>query len=69
MIPTDAPNPRLLNQLALIVGLFGARGWPSVNVVQDDNTERFYPLPESAAKRIQYCRQLLREYGKTPVTE
>jgi hypothetical protein len=69
MIPTDAPNPRLLNQLARIVGLFGARGWPSVNVVQDDNTERFYPVTEDAAKNVQYARQILAEYGKGPVTE
>ena len=69
MIPTDQPNVRLLNHFAMIVGLFGKRGWPSVNVVQDDNTERFYPVTEEAAKKVQYARQILREYGKGPVTE
>lgn len=60
-------NQTLLHQLAHVVGLFGSRGWPSVRIVQDDGTEREFPIPEAAASRIQWCRKLLHEHGRGPV--
>lgn len=68
MTDISAPNPRLLHQFQHVVGLFGERGWPSVTVVMDDGTERNFPLPEQAASRIQYCRKILAEYGRGPIT-
>ncbi len=59
-------NRVLLDRLCLIVGLFGQRGWPEVEVqVDDDNTQR-WPLPEYAAMKVQAARKLLAEHGRLP---
>lgn len=67
-IDPNTPNQTLLHQFAHVVGLFGSRGWPSICVVLDDGTEREYPVTEQAASRIQYCRKLLNEHGRSPIT-
>ena len=68
MIDPNTPNQTLLNMFAHVIGLFGARGYPEITVVMDDGIERKMPVHDEAASRIQYCRKLLAEHGRTPIT-
>jgi hypothetical protein len=61
-------NPRLARQLARMVGMFGARGWPEIAVSMPDGTVEHHPLPKEAAEKVQYVRKLIKEYGLEPIT-
>lgn len=69
MIPAESHNPRLARQLARLVGIFGARGWPEVAAVMPSGEVQHVPLTEDGAKKVQYVRKLIREYGLEPITE
>lgn len=62
------PNPRLLDRLAIIVGLFGERGWAEVPVVETDGTVRVMPLTKEWNDKVQYARRVLQEFGRKPMT-
>lgn len=69
MIPVDGHNPRLARQLARLVGMFGARGWPEIKVVLPDGETATCPLLDEDAAKVQYVRKLIREYGLEPIPE
>lgn len=68
MIDTTAPNPRLLDRLAIIVGLFGERGWPECQVLDTDGKIKTLPVTNEIAAKVQYARKVLAEYDRKPMT-
>ncbi len=61
-------NNRLLDRLAIVVGIFGSRGWGELAVVTEDGTTQHRPVTPDTNDKIQYARKVLAEFGRKPVT-
>ncbi len=72
--PTDrertlaVANNRLLDRLAIVVGMFGERGWAEAQVVANDGTTQTLPLVKEGDEKIRYARKVLAEFGRRPTT-
>ena len=64
---TQPPNLRLLDRLAIIVGMFGERGWPEMQVTDSDGQIRTLPISKEYAEKVQYARKVLAEFGRKPM--
>jgi hypothetical protein len=62
------PNQRLLDRLAIVVGLFGQRGWAEIAVVEEDGLARRLPVTREVNDKIVYARKVLSEFGRKPTT-
>jgi hypothetical protein len=62
------PNQRLLDRLAIVVGLFGQRGWAEIAVVEEDGLARRLPVTREVNDKIVYARKVLSEFGRKPIT-
>jgi hypothetical protein len=62
------PNARLLDRLAIVVGLFGQRGWAEIAVVEEDGLARRLPVTREVNDKIVYARKVLSEFGRKPTT-
>lgn len=69
MISSDRPNQRILDRLAIIVGLFGTRGWPEIEVTDDSGRERKMPVSGAVYAKIQYARKVLAEFNRSPISD
>ena len=67
MIDTTAPNPRLLDRLAIIVGLFGERGHAEIAVKEDDGRIQIRAASDEIDAKVRYARKILAEYGRKPM--
>ncbi len=61
-------NNRLLDRLAIIVGIFGERGWAEIMVVGNDGTTQTLPVVKEVDDKIRYSRKVLAEFGRKPMT-
>lgn len=68
MEASDRPNKRILDRLAIVVGLFGERGWPEMRVMDTDDQIKTLPLPDELAAKVQYARKFLLEFDRKPIT-
>jgi hypothetical protein len=60
-------NNRLLDRLAIVVGLFGERGWAEAQVVTNDGEIQTLPLTKEGDEKIRYARKVLGEFGRKPM--
>ena len=66
MAAIPRPLDRVLNRLAAVTGLFGSRGWASVDVVRDDGEVENLPVTKEANSVIKYARETLRVFDREP---
>lgn len=67
-IPIEDQLKRVLDRLAIVVGLFGTRGWAEMTVVEDDGLARRLPVTKDVNDRIVYARKVLGEFDRKPIT-
>ncbi len=63
------PTTRLLDRLAIVVGIFGSHGWPELQVCLDNGTTEHRPVTKDIADKVYYARKVLTEFGRKPITE
>lgn len=62
----ERDNKRLVDRLAIVVGLFGQRGWAEIEV--DLNGRRtILPVSQDVNEKVRYARKVLADFGRVPV--
>ena len=64
----ERDKKRLLDRLAIVVGLFGSRsrGWAEIEV-EHLGKRQVMAASEDVNKKIQYARSVLKEFGREPM--
>ena len=56
------------DRLAIVVGIFGERGWGELQVITNDGDMQTLPVTKDTDEKIRYARKVLAEFGRKPIT-
>jgi len=67
-MPPGRQIERVLDTLAMVLGVFGQKGWAEVEVTNQLGASEIMPTSKPVDEKVRTARRLLAEFGLRPTT-